>query len=36
MAAHYGSVSIVTFVAATQFLTLRGTAYEGYMAAVVA
>ena len=36
IAAHYGSVSIVTFVAATQFLTLRGTSYEGYMAAVVA
>jgi hypothetical protein len=36
VAAHYGSVSIVTFVAATQFLTLRGQDYEGYMAAVVA
>jgi hypothetical protein len=36
VAAHYGSVSIVTFVAATQFLTLRGTGFEGYMAAVVA
>ena len=36
VAAHYGSVSIVTFVAATQFLTLRETPYEGYMAAVVA
>jgi uncharacterized protein len=36
VAAHYGSVSIVTFVAATQFLTLRETPFEGYMAAVVA
>ena len=36
IAAHYGSVSIVTFVAATQFLTLRAQAFEGYMAAVVA
>ena len=36
IAAHYGSVSIVTFVAATQFLSLRGVPYEGYMAAVVA
>ena len=36
IAAHYGSVSIVTFVAATQFLALRGTLFEGYMAAVVA
>lgn len=36
VAAHYGSVSIVTFVAATQFLTLRGIGFEGYMAAVVA
>ena len=36
VAAHYGSVSIVTFVAATQFLSLRAQAFEGYMAAVVA
>lgn len=36
IAAHYGSVSIVTFVAATQFLELRQLPYEGYMAAVVA
>jgi uncharacterized protein len=36
VAAHYGSVSIVTFVAATQFLTLRDLDFEGYMAAVVA
>jgi uncharacterized protein len=36
VAAHYGSVSIVTFVAATQFLDLRQLPYEGYMAAVVA
>jgi hypothetical protein len=36
IAAHYGSVSIVTFVAATQFLSLREAPFEGYMAAVVA
>ncbi len=36
VAAHYGSVSIVTFVAATQFLDLRQLPFEGYMAAVVA
>jgi hypothetical protein len=36
VAAHYGSVSIVTFVAATQFLDLRDVPFEGYMAAVVA
>ncbi len=36
IAAHYGSVSIVTFVAATQFLQLRQLPFEGYMAAVVA
>ncbi len=36
IAAHYGSVSIVTYVAATSFLQVRGIRYEGFMAAVVA
>lgn len=36
IAAHYGSVSIVTYVAATSFLQSQGIAYEGFMAAVVA
>ncbi len=36
IAAHYGSVSIVTYVAATSFLQLRGIPFEGFMAAVVA
>ncbi|MFK7944128.1 MAG: sodium-dependent bicarbonate transport family permease [Paracoccaceae bacterium] len=36
VAAHYGSISIVTFVAATSALTDRGIAYEGYMVAVAA
>jgi uncharacterized protein len=36
LAAHYGSISIVTFVAATQALTARGVAYEGYLVAVAA
>ncbi len=36
IAAHYGSVSIVTFVAATSFLASRGIGFEGTMAAVVA
>lgn len=36
IAAHYGSVSIVTFVAATSFLGSRGIGFEGTMAAVVA
>lgn len=35
-AAHYGSISIVTFVTATSVLTGRGLAYEGYMVAVAA
>ena len=35
-AAHYGSVSAVTFAAAGEFLHLQGIAYAGYMAAVVA
>ncbi len=36
VAAHYGSISIVTFVAATSVLTAQGIAYEGYMVAVAA
>jgi hypothetical protein len=36
VAAHYGSISIVTFVAATQALTSLGVAYEGYLVAVAA
>jgi uncharacterized protein len=36
VAAHYGSISIVTFLAATQMLDMRGIAFEGYMVAVAA
>ena len=36
MAAHYGSISIVTFVAATSVLEGRGISSEGYMVAVAA
>ena len=36
IAAHYGSVSIVTFVAATGFLTLLGVPYEGHVVAMLA
>lgn len=36
VAAHYGSISIVTFVAATQALTTAGLEYDGYMIAVAA
>lgn len=36
VAAHYGSVSIVTFVAGTTLLTSLGVAYDGYMIAVTA
>jgi hypothetical protein len=36
VAAHYGSISIVTFLAATQALEARGIAFEGYMVAVAA
>ena len=36
VAAHYGSISIVTFVTATSVLTARGIAAEGYMVAVAA
>jgi len=35
-AAHYGSVSIVTFVAGTEFLQMSGIEFGGYMVAVVA
>ena len=36
VAAHYGSISIVTFVAASSVLGSRGIDYEGYMVAVAA
>jgi uncharacterized protein len=36
VAAHYGSISIVTFVAATSVLEVRAIASEGYMVAVAA
>ncbi len=36
VAAHYGSISIVTFVAATSVLESRGVLAEGYMVAVAA
>ena len=36
VAAHYGSISIVTFVAMTSLLDGRGLPYEGYMVAVAA
>ncbi|MEO1140205.1 MAG: sodium-dependent bicarbonate transport family permease [Pseudomonadota bacterium] len=36
VAGHYGSISIVTFVAATSVLESRGIASEGYMVAVAA
>ena len=36
VAAHYGSISIVTFVTATAILTAQGIAYEGYLVAVAA
>jgi len=36
VAAHYGSVSIVTFVAATQMLARDGIGYEGYLVAMLA
>lgn len=36
VAAHYGSVSIVTFVAGTTLLTSLGVAFDGYMIAVTA
>jgi hypothetical protein len=36
VAGHYGSISIVTFVAATSLLDLSGVAFDGYMVAVAA
>jgi uncharacterized protein len=36
VAAHYGSISIVTFVAATQTLAMLGIPFEGYLIAVAA
>lgn len=36
VAAHYGSISIVTFVAGTSVLQSAGLVYEGYMVAVAA
>ncbi len=36
MAAHYGSVSAVTFIAATNFAQSQGLGYEGFMPALVA
>ncbi len=36
VAAHYGSISIVTFVTATSVLATRGIEFEGYMVAVAA
>lgn len=36
VAAHYGSISIVTFVTASSVLSGQGIAYEGYMVAVAA
>lgn len=36
VAAHYGSISIVTFLAATQALEWSGIAFDGYMVAVAA
>lgn len=36
ISAHYGSVSVVTFLTAAEFLRARGIASEGYMVAVLA
>ena len=36
VAGHYGSISIVTFVAASSFLELVGIGYDGYLVAVAA
>lgn len=36
MAAHYGSVSVVTFIACQTFLERAGVPYEGFMATLVA
>jgi hypothetical protein len=36
VAAHYGSISVVTFVAGSEFLNLIDLPYQGYMVAVMA
>jgi len=36
VAAHYGSISVVTFVAASDYISGLGLAYDGYIVAVVA
>ncbi len=36
MAAHYGSVSAVTFIAVLSYLDAQGMAYEGFMTAILA
>lgn len=36
IAAHYGSVSVVTFLTATAFLDTRGIPWEGFMVAILA
>lgn len=36
VAAHYGSISVVTFVAAAEFVTANGLGYAGWMVAVLA
>lgn len=36
IAAHYGSISMVTFVTATSFLNTNGVVYAGYIVAVLA
>ncbi len=36
IAAHYGSVSVVTFVTAVQFLEIQGIPFEGYLVAMMA
>ncbi len=36
VAAHYGSISVVTFVAATEVVTSMGLVFDGYMVAVMA
>lgn len=36
LGAHYGSVSVVTFIAAQSFATLAGASFEGFLPALVA
>ncbi|MFP3386458.1 sodium-dependent bicarbonate transport family permease, partial [Tritonibacter sp. SIMBA_163] len=36
VAAHYGSISVVTFVAGSQFVLMSGLGYSGSMVAVMA